>query len=406
MSAEPPLPSGWEWTPIRRLGTIHSGGTPMRGEPRFWRGDVPWVTPGEVTSLRTKWLHRTNERITQEGLRSSAAILLPPGSVLVTSRATIGAVAIAATPVTTNQGFKSIVLHPGHDPRFVFHQVARAKGQLLRLAAGSTFPEISLAEFSGVRLALAPPDEQRRIADLLDAVDDLIAHTEAEVEKQRALLQGVALELIDQAHERVPLADILAGIEAGSSPLCPDRPAESGEWGVLKVSAVNPEGFRSEENKVVLREALVDPACEVRDGDLLMSRANTFELVGAVCLVRSPRRQLLLCDKTLRLNPRPERAIADYLFWALRAPSVRRQIERDATGTSGSMKNITQKSIRALSIASRSLPEQRRIVAILDDHDARIRAAQAERDKLVALKRGLLDDLLTGRVRVPAARME
>jgi type I restriction enzyme S subunit len=220
------------------------------------------------------------------------------------------------------------------------------------------------------------------------------------------MLRGLAFDLIDQAPEKTPLGELLKGIDAGSSPLCPDRTAASGEWGVLKVSAVNPEGFRSDENKVVLRDAWIDPAYEVRDGDLLLSRANTFELVGAVCLVRSPRRQLLLCDKTLRLNPRPDRASADYLFWALRAPSVRRQIERDATGTSGSMKNISQKSLRALSVASRSLSEQRRIVAILDDHDARIRAAQAERDKLVALKRGLLDDLLTGRVRVPAARTE
>jgi len=115
------------------------------------------------------------------------------------------------------------------------------------------------------------------------------------------------------------------------------------------------------------------------DGDLLISRSNTYQLVGIVCLVRSPQPRLMLCDKTLRLRFDPRRAGGDFMFWLLQQPLVRRQIEIHATGTSGSMKNISQLVIRSLKITLPPVSEQERI-------KCRIHAVQ---DKMTAEGRTL-----------------
>lgn len=144
------------------------------------------------------------------------------------------------------------------------------------------------------------------------------------------------------------LDQILTGIDAGKSPDCPDIPAQSDEWGVLKVSAVHPNGFRAEENKVITNPSYINPAYEVQDGNLLITRANTYELVGLTCFVKNPPHRLLLSDKTLRLNVNSNLAFVQFVFYALQMPFVRRQIENNATGSSAGMKNISQKIIRNL----------------------------------------------------------
>ena len=163
----------------------------------------------------------------------------------------------------------------------------------------------------------------------------------------------------------VPLGTLLTGIDVGRSPDLEDTPAGLGQWGVLKVSAVTNDGFRPNENKVVRSPSLYNPAFCVRQGDLLITRANTSALVGQSCVVGDTPPGLMLCDKTLRLRVNKRLAPTRYLQLALVHPSVRRQIENAATGTSGSMKNISQQSIKRLMIPVGSMTEMQRIVEIL-----------------------------------------
>jgi type I restriction enzyme, S subunit len=174
----------------------------------------------------------------------------------------------------------------------------------------------------------------------------------------------------------VPLGKTLSRIDAGNSPDLPDRPAESGDWGVLKVSAVKPDGIHSNENKVVSRPDLIDPNLEVRPGDVIITRANTPDLIGLACFVRQVQPQLMLSDKTLRLVV--DRNVADprFVAHALAAPSARRQISRAGTGSSGSMKNISQRDIRSLLIPHPPLSAQRRVSEILDSVDEAIRSTE------------------------------
>ena len=167
-------------------------------------------------------------------------------------------------------------------------------------------------------IILPPINEQRRIAEALDVADEAILATERLIGKIGQAKQGLLHDLLtfgadESGHCRTPdrlrptslglvpeewtvgpLGRVLTGIDAGRSPDLPDRPAQAGEWGVLKVSAIRPDGLQEAENKVVTQSSLIDPSIEVKAGDLLISRANTSELVGLACLLRS------------RTSPRPD----------------------------------------------------------------------------------------------------
>ena len=166
------------------------------------------------------------------------------------------------------------------------------------------------------------------------------------------------------------LGNVLEGIEAGKSPKAQERGAEPNELGVLKVSSVTWGQFRPEENKAILPDYNPGSCPRVCKGDLLISRANTVELVGAVAMAEKDYPNLLLSDKTLRLIPCLKQVSPRYLLYALRTPLVRHHLESHATGTSGSMRNISQVSISTSPIPLPPLLEQRRIAAILDKADA------------------------------------
>jgi type I restriction enzyme, S subunit len=319
------------------------------------------------------------------------------------------------------------------DPQFVTAMIAAQEvvgQQIVRISHGSIMSGLSSAIVRKLRIPLPSLAAQRRIAEIIDTVDAVIQQTEALIAKLKQIKAGLLHDLLtrglDEHSElrdpvanpeqfqdtilgRIPveweiaaLGRVLTGIDAGKSPDCPDKPAASGEWRVLKVSAVRPEGFRAEENKVVTNSAYWNAAYEVRDGDLLMSRANTYELVGLTCLVRKPPPRLLLCDKTLRLNLDTRHASVEFIFNVIQMPFVRSQIEVNATGTSGSMKNISQDVINRLLVPLPPLDEQNHIAAILSADNDLISTEEAYRDKLKLVKKGLMDDLLTGRVRVNA----
>lgn len=184
----------------------------------------------------------------------------------------------------------------------------------------------------------------------------------------------------------MPLGTLLLSIEPGISPKALDRPAGPGELGVLKVSAVTSGVLRLDENKALPLGFDISGEPTVQSGDLLISRANTIEYVGAVAVVETSAPNLVLSDKILRLVPHPEKADPLFLMYALRTPPARRHIESRATGTSGSMRNISQNTIQETPIPSVPVHEQRRIAAIL----ARADAIRHKRQEAIALSEQLI----------------
>lgn len=188
-------------TPLRTMTldqccTIVSGATPKTSVDEYWDGDILWTTPKDLSNLDTHYLKDTPRKITEQGLASCGASILPAGSVLFSSRAPIGHVAINAVPMATNQGFKSFIPKAGVlDAKFLFHWLRKNKAYLESLGNGATFKEVSKATVARIEIDLPPFPEQRRIAAILDQADALRAKRREALAQLDSLTQSIFIEM-------------------------------------------------------------------------------------------------------------------------------------------------------------------------------------------------------------------
>lgn len=265
-------------------------------------------------------------------------------------------------------------------------ETAAARDWLSLQSVGSTMENLNEAILSRLPVPDFSVDKQQCIANFLDEqtarIDALIAEKERLASSVRAYEQAEISRLLTQGVNGAPLEKTrkpcfpeapegwrvtafkraLISMGQGWSPQCESQPAQPGEWGVLKVGCVNGTRFDASENKALPPELKPDLTCVLRKGDLLMSRANTKELVGMAALVDEDYPQLMLCDKLYRLELRPDWVLPAYAVLALRSDTSRQQIELGASGASSSMQNISQDVVRELVVAFPSLDEQHLIV--------------------------------------------
>ena len=172
-------PMGWRTAPIGDACDVIGGGTPRRSEAAYFGGGIPWATPTDVTDLAGLHIGRTKETITETGLRKSSARLVPTGTVLLTSRATIGFAAIAARPMATNQGFANLICGDRLMPEYLAHWLVARRDLLIRLAGGTTFKEISKTTLKKIPIPLPPMTLQRDYTRTLETVRGVACHARA-----------------------------------------------------------------------------------------------------------------------------------------------------------------------------------------------------------------------------------
>lgn len=188
------VPNGWSVAVVDDLAHVVGGATPSRTDLAYWfGGTVPWFTPTDITGQSQKWIVDSAERITERALDECACALLPAGTILYTSRATIGAKAIATVPVTTNQGFASFVPKDGVDGEFLYYFLEHLTPVFVRLAAGTTFLEISKRDIRMVRCAIPPHDEQLAIARVLGTIDSMILRLQGSMRLGKTATSGTSL---------------------------------------------------------------------------------------------------------------------------------------------------------------------------------------------------------------------
>lgn len=186
----------WGSAQLGKVATVVSGATPRTSEKQFWDGDVPWTTPKDLSTLETPYLDGTSRTITDAGLKSCAASILPTNSILLSSRAPIGLVAINSIPMATNQGFKSLIPDSRKlDSKFLYYWLKSKTGFLQGLGNGATFKEISKATVERIEIPLPPLNEQRRIAAVLDKSDTLRRKRKRALELLDGLKQSIFLEM-------------------------------------------------------------------------------------------------------------------------------------------------------------------------------------------------------------------
>lgn len=165
------IPAGWEVGQVRDLGEVVAGGTPSTEHPEYFTSDgIAWITPKDMSLLDGKYIFHGGADISEEGLKNSSAKLMPAGSVVYTTRAPIGYVAIAGNDVCTNQGFKSVVPKKDFGTEFVYYTLKSLEVHFKNIGNGSTFSEVSKETFSTVPICIPP---RERIRDFMATVDRL-----------------------------------------------------------------------------------------------------------------------------------------------------------------------------------------------------------------------------------------
>ncbi|MGN5210046.1 restriction endonuclease subunit S [Aeromonas veronii] len=186
----------WPMVKLKNCCTIVGGATPRRDEKSFWDSpDIPWVTPKDISNLKNKVIHDAPEYISQLGFDKSATFMLPEGSVLLTSRAPIGNLAVTGKPMCTNQGFKSLVPNPDVDCTYLYYCMLANIEKLQALGNGATFKEVSKKVVEDFEIPLPPLDEQKRIAAILDKADAIRQKRQQAIALADDFLRSVFLDM-------------------------------------------------------------------------------------------------------------------------------------------------------------------------------------------------------------------
>lgn len=160
---------------IEDIGEVVGGATPSTKEAEYWDGDIPWLSPKDLTNHKSRYIKSGNRNITSEGLNSCSTRLLPKGTVLFSSRAPIGYIAIAQNTLCTNQGFKSVIPSSEVDPLFLFYLLKYNRNKIESMASGTTFKEVSTSTMRSIKVELPETiEEQHKIALILDNIDSKI----------------------------------------------------------------------------------------------------------------------------------------------------------------------------------------------------------------------------------------
>ena len=180
------LPVHWKMARLGEVTNIFKGGTPKRSVEKYFRGDIPWAIPTDITALDSAlYIDDTDTHISEEALGKSAARLLPAGTVLLTSRATIGETAITTVPIATNQGFANFICRDTLLNVYLAYYLRYIKKRLIDLAHGSTFKEITKGTLLNVEIPLPPLPEQRAIAYILQTIQEAKAARQRELALER-----------------------------------------------------------------------------------------------------------------------------------------------------------------------------------------------------------------------------
>jgi len=279
------IPSGWKETTLGEIAEILSGSTPSTKDHSYWGGDIPWITPKDLSEHSGVYISNGERHITKEGLKNSSAQLLPKNTVLFSSRAPIGYVAIAERELATNQGFKNIVCDEKVTHfRFIYYWLKKSKEFIERISSGSTFSEASASVMRSLKIELPPLPEQRAIAAVLSSLDDKIELLRA----QNKTLENIAQALFkrwfesekwDKRIESLPIR-IIDGDRGVNYPSQDDL-VDKGYCLFLSAENVTDEGFKfdncsfiSKEKDKILRSGKLN-----RNDIVLTSRGTVGNIV-------------------------------------------------------------------------------------------------------------------------------
>ncbi|SFV72807.1 restriction endonuclease subunit S [Desulfovibrio piger] len=402
------IPEGWEVRKVKKIFSIVNGSTPKSDYSDFWDGDIIWVTPAEMSD-DIYIIDNSKRKLTTLGYTSCGTTLVPKNSILISSRAPIGQVALAGNKLCTNQGCKALVSNDEISEKFFCYFFKIQSSALNSLGKGTTFLELSSSELGNFIVPYPPLEEQQRIADYLDAkcahIDQCLELTRQSMEKLRAYKLSCITEAVTKGLDPdVPLKD--SGVPwIGQIPV---------GWTLSSVrwEFENLDGRRkpiSAENRTCS-----DAAYDYYGASGIIDKIDDFIFDETLILIGED-------GANLALRNLPLVYIAKGKYWVNNHAHILKpyntnnlyymayQLECvDLTNyiTGSTQPKLTQSNLSKIPVVCPPLPEQERIAAYLDKKCARIDALLEEKqallDKLAEYKKSLIFECVTGKREVPS----
>jgi type I restriction enzyme, S subunit len=399
------IPSDWEFQELASLGKVSSGGTPDTSNEIYWNGNINWCTPTDITKLNgSKYIGETVVKITEKGFKSSSASLLPIGSVIVCTRATIGKAAISIEEITTNQGFKNIIPNSKKvDVEFLYYSIINSEHKLLRLGNGSTFLEVSKSDFESLKIPLPPLPEQKAIAQVLSTSDAAIHTTEKliaqkELRKkwlmQQLLTGKKRLKGFDGEWKEKRLSDLFDRVT---------RKNTEGNTTVVTISAQR--GFVRQTdffNKNIASE-ITENYFLVERGEFCYNKSYSNGYPWGATKRLNDFNKAVVTTLYICFGVKDEKKtnpeFFEQYFGANHLDKGLTKIAHEG-GRAHGLLNVTPSDFFSLKVTIPSYEEQTAIAQVLQAADKEIKLLKAKAEKLREQKKGLMQVLLTGKKRL------
>ena len=408
------IPVEWEVVELEKgCNKIVGGGTPSKNNNSYWEnGTILWATPTEFTKNNSRYISTTILKITQDGLENSSATLLKKGTVIMSSRATIGECKINTIEMTTNQGFISYECNEKLNNIFLLYLIGRYKSKIIKVSSGSTFLEVSKTTMRNFKIPLPPLKEQEKIADILSTADEKIDAIEEQIQKAETLKKGLLQKLLSEGIGHSKFKDS----ELGKIP-------ESWEVKSLSMIGSFSKGKGISKNEIIedgipcmryaeiyteydivlkniksfIDEKSALNSKRINKGDILFAGSGeTLDDIGkSVAFIDDF--EAYVGGDTVILSP----SIAYnslFMSYQLNSTIVRLQLRK--LGQGSSVVHIYSSGLEKVKVPFPPLKEQKQIADILSTADEKLEVLRAKKQMYEILKKGLLQKLLSGEVRV------
>ncbi len=337
------MKAGWTTKTIADVCSVVNGGTPKTGVSEYWDGAHQWITPAEMGKRSTPYVAKTERSITDAGIQNSSARLLPPLSVILSSRAPIGHLVINTEPMATNQGCKGLVPSDDLNHKYLYYYLSSIVQLLNDLGAGATFKELSGGKLKEVPIPLPQLAEQQRIVAILDEAFEAIAAARANADKNRqnarALFESYLQSVFSQRGEGwverklgdQTLLRMIDGDRGTNYPKATDF-LDHGPCLFLNTKNVRPNGFEFDSTMFISAEK----DAQLRKGklqrnDVVMTTRGTIGNIGLYS-EEVPFDSVRINSGMLIFRANQTEILPAYLFEILRSGIVKEQINKYTTG--------------------------------------------------------------------------
>ena len=404
------MKSEWKIKKINDIATVVNGGTPDTNRKDFWGGDILWITPKDMGKLSSIYVDDTERKITEAGLKNSSAKMIPPNSIILSSRAPIGHLAINNFEISTNQGCKGIIPKKEILTKYLFYFLRNSIELLNSLGTGTTFKELSSSKLNDVEIPLPPLPEQQRIVDILDqsfaAIDRAIENTEKNISNVDKLNFSYLQSKFDYSQKdwkEITLNDekyikIIDGDRGINYPKKEDF-YSSGYCLFLNTKNVRPDGFNFDSTMFINIEKDKNLGKgKLSRNDIVLTTRGT---IGNVAIYDNSVKydQIRINSGMLIFRPNLEKIYPHYLFQIIQSNIFRSQIEQHKSGAA--QPQLPIKTLRNFKIPlPNSIEKQKNIVAELSNlHATVLKLKLSFQNKLVKiqeLKQSILHKAFTG----------